>query len=103
VRAAVQSPWATEEQFALFRRYLDVRHADGGMADMDIFEFAAMIEETPVRSRVIEYRGPRNRGEEDGPLLATALTDLLDDGLSMVYSFYEPDQGAALVRHPSDP
>jgi arginyl-tRNA--protein-N-Asp/Glu arginylyltransferase len=58
----VQSPWATEEQYALFRAYLDSRHADGGMADMDIFEFAAMIEETPVRSRVIEYRGPPKPG-----------------------------------------
>ena len=37
------SPWATEEQYALFRRYLDRRHADGGMADMDVFEFAAMV------------------------------------------------------------
>ena len=43
------SPWATEQQYALFRAYLDSRHADGGMADMDIFEFAAMIEETPIR------------------------------------------------------
>ncbi|MEY8840271.1 arginyl-transferase family protein, partial [Cribrihabitans sp. XS_ASV171] len=49
------SPWATDEQYELFRRYLDTRHADGGMADMDVFEFAAMIEETPIRSRVIEY------------------------------------------------
>ena len=49
------TPWATEEQYQLFRSYLDARHADGGMADMDIFEFAAMIEETPVRSRVVEY------------------------------------------------
>ncbi|MCK4711796.1 MAG: arginyltransferase, partial [Marinosulfonomonas sp.] len=40
------SPWATEDQFTLFRRYLEHRHADGGMADMDIFEFAAMVEET---------------------------------------------------------
>ena len=47
------SPWATEDQYALFRRYLDSRHADGGMADMDVFEFAAMIEETPIRSRVL--------------------------------------------------
>ena len=38
------SPWATEDQYELFRRYLDSRHADGGMADMDVFEFAAMIE-----------------------------------------------------------
>ncbi|QUS35360.1 arginyltransferase [Falsirhodobacter algicola] len=78
------APWATEDQYALFRRYLDVRHSDGGMADMDIFEFAAMIEETPIRSRVIEYGGP------DG-LAAVSLTDVFDDGLSMVYSFYDPD------------
>jgi arginine-tRNA-protein transferase len=80
------SPWATEEQYDLFRRYLDARHADGGMADMDVFEFAAMIEETPIRSRVIEYFDP-----ESDKLVATCLTDMLDDGLSMVYSFYEPD------------
>ena len=87
------SPWATEDQFDLFRRYLDSRHADGGMADMDIFEFAAMVEETPIRSRVIEY----SQSDEDGvsALAAVCLTDVLDDGLSMVYSFYAPD----LERH----
>ncbi|MEE4120710.1 MAG: arginyltransferase [Paracoccaceae bacterium] len=96
------SPWATEEQYALFRRYLDSRHADGGMADMDIFEFAAMIEETPVRSRVVEYKLPgladrltAEAAPQGGPhiesdLAAVCLTDVLDDGLSMVYSFYEP-------------
>ena len=82
------SPWATEEQFALFRRYLDGRHAAGGMADMDIFEFAAMVEETPVRSRLVEYHAPEP-GEE--ALRAVCLTDILDDGLSMVYSFFDPD------------
>ncbi|MEM9425475.1 MAG: arginyltransferase [Pseudomonadota bacterium] len=86
------SPWATEDQYALFRAYLDSRHADGGMADMDIFEFAAMIEETPVRSRVVEY-GDRVDGERH--LRAVCLTDVLDDGLSMVYSFYDPDLAAA--------
>lgn len=90
------SPWATEDQFALFRRYLDSRHADGGMADMDIFEYAAMIEETPVRSRVVEYSapaGPQLEGAPGGPrrLVAVCLTDVLDDGLSLVYSFYDPD------------
>ena len=86
------SPWATEEQYALFRTYLDSRHADGGMADMDIFEFAAMIEETPIRSRVVEYARPGAKGKE---LAAVCLTDVLDDGLSMVYSFYDPDDRAA--------
>jgi len=87
---ATSSPWATEDQFALFRRYLDHRHADGGMADMDIFEFAAMIEETPVRSRVIEYFAPGRAGDTRRQLTAVCLTDVLDDGLSMVYSFYDP-------------
>ncbi|SHE57673.1 arginine-tRNA-protein transferase [Ruegeria intermedia] len=81
------SPWATDDQYELFRRYLDTRHADGGMADMDVFEFAAMIEETPIRSRVVEYADP-----ETGNLIAVSLTDVLDDGLSMVYSFYDPDR-----------
>ncbi|MEM9268158.1 MAG: arginyltransferase, partial [Pseudomonadota bacterium] len=82
-----RAPWATEDQYTLFRRYLDSRHADGGMADMDIYEFAAMVEETPVRSRVIEYYDERD-GERD--LVAVCLTDVLEDGLSMVYSFFEP-------------
>ena len=86
LRRRATSPWATEEQYDLFRRYLDVRHADGGMADMDVFEFAAMIEETPIRSRVVEYADP-----EDNALVAVSLTDVLEDGVSMVYSFYSPD------------
>jgi arginine-tRNA-protein transferase len=81
------SPWATEEQYALFRNYLDSRHADGGMADMDVFEFAAMVEETPIRSRVIEYADP-----DTGELIGVCLTDVLGDGVSMVYSFYSPDR-----------
>ncbi|THD84271.1 arginyltransferase [Aliigemmobacter aestuarii] len=85
------SPWATEDQFALFRRYLDARHADGGMADMDIFEFAAMIEETPIRSRVVEYSRPDPETAGGRLLTAVCLTDVFDDGLSMVYSFYDPD------------
>ncbi len=91
MRRNATSPWATEEQFGLFRRYLDTRHADGGMADMDIFEFAAMIEETPIKSRVIEYTRPAGPGERGRPLAAVCLTDVFDDGLSMVYSFYDPD------------
>lgn len=91
-----RTPWASEDQYELFRRYLDHRHADGGMADMDVFEFAAMIEETPIKSRVIEYseRGSDQApgDEPTGPLRAVCLTDVLDDGLSMVYSFFEPDR-----------
>ena len=86
------SPWATEEQFDLFRKYLEARHADGGMADMDVFEFAAMIEETPVRSRVVEYTRTDDSGAPS--LAAVCLTDVLEDGLSLVYSFFDPDLDA---------
>ncbi|GAA0304318.1 arginyltransferase [Rhodovulum strictum] len=92
LRRQSSAPWATEEQYALFRRYLDSRHANGGMADMDIFEFAAMIEETPIRSRVVEYSTDPAPGDRRRTLIAVSLTDILDDGLSMVYSFYEPDR-----------
>ncbi len=92
IKREATSPWATEDQYALFRAYLDQRHADGGMADMDIFEFAAMIEETPVRSRVVEYT---DTAEGERQLRAVCLTDVLDDGLSMVYSFYDPDLARA--------
>lgn len=80
------SPWATEDQYDLFRRYLESRHAMGGMADMDVFEFANMVEETPIRTRVIEYT---DRETQD--LKAVCLTDILDDGVSMVYSFFDPE------------
>lgn len=83
----VTSPWATEDQYALFRRYLESRHASGGMADMDAFEFASMVEETPIRTRVVEYIDAETR-----ELVAVCLTDILDDGVSMVYSFFDPDR-----------
>jgi len=93
VRGA-SSPWATEAQYALFRDYLDSRHATGGMADMDLFEFAAMVEETPIRTRLIEYRDTDvNQDHTEDPyegLRAVSLTDVLDDGVSMVYSFFDP-------------
>ncbi len=86
----VTSAWATEDQYDLFRRYLDSRHADGGMADMDVFEFAAMVEETPVRTRILEYRENGAKGLD--ALAAVCLTDVLDDGLSLVYSFFDPER-----------
>lgn len=92
VQRYVTSAWATEDQYDLFRRYLDSRHADGGMADMDVFEFAAMIEETPVRTRVLEYIAQDMSGRRH--LRAVCLSDVLDDGLSLVYSFFDPDHSA---------
>jgi arginine-tRNA-protein transferase len=80
---------ATMEQFDLLRRYLLARHAEGGMAEMGWPDYVAMVEDTAVRTHMVEYRGPsRDRGP--GDLIACALVDHLGDGLSLVYSFFEP-------------
>ncbi len=80
---------ATMEQFDLLRRYLLARHAQGGMADMTWPDYVAMVEDTAVRTHLIEYRLPSgDRGP--GDLLACVLVDILGDGLSLVYSFYDP-------------
>jgi arginine-tRNA-protein transferase len=86
-RAAVPAE-ATREQFALLRTYLDSRHSGGGMSDMGLFDYVAMVEETPVNTHIVEYRRP------DGTLIAAALSDVLRDGLSMVYSFFHPGEDA---------
>jgi arginine-tRNA-protein transferase len=87
----------TAEQYSLFRAYLDARHADGGMVDMTVLDYSMMVEDSHVRTKLIEYRrrGPDTaiNGRGSGTLLGVALTDVLSDGLSMVYSFYDPDQG----------
>jgi arginine-tRNA-protein transferase len=85
----------SSDQYSLFRSYLDARHAEGGMADMSVLDYAMMVGDSHVDTMVVEYRfrGPDSgfTGRGDGPLIATALTDVLADGLSMVYSFYDPD------------
>jgi arginine-tRNA-protein transferase len=88
----------TSEQYSLFRAYLDARHANGGMVDMTVLDYSMMVEDSHVRTKLIEYRqrgiDSSINGRGAGPLLAVALTDVLSDGLSMVYSFYDPDQRA---------
>jgi len=91
----MRSPTPTSEQYSVFRAYLDARHRDGGMADMTVLDYAMMIEDSHVETKLIEYRlrGPDSgiTGRGAGRLLAVALTDVLSDGLSMVYSFFDPD------------
>ena len=87
----------TSEQYSVFRAYLDARHRDGGMVDMTVLDYAMMIEDSHVDTRVVEYRrrGPDTgiTGRGAGDILAVALSDVLSDGLSMVYSFFEPGEG----------
>ena len=79
-------PRATGEQFELFRGYERSRHGDGEMALMDYSDYRAMVEDTPVDTRMIEFR------DADGRLVAALLVDRLGDGLSGVYKFFAPDR-----------
>jgi len=78
---------ASQEQFELFQRYQQSRHGDGEMARMGFMEYRGMVEETAVGTALVEFRAP------DGKLMAACLFDRLGDGLSAVYSFFDP--GAA--------
>ena len=86
----------SSEQYSLFRTYLDSRHRRGGMSDMTVLDYAMMVEDTHVETQIIEYRrrGPDTfiTGKGVGELIAVALTDRMADGLSMVYSFFDPAQ-----------
>ena len=78
----------SSEQYNLFRRYLDARHQKGGMSDMSVLDYAMMVEDTHVHTKIIEYRlreeGSSLQQRPQGELLAVALTDRMGDGLSMV-------------------
>ncbi len=87
---------ATLEQFRMFQRYQRSRHADSDMAAMTFGDYQAMVEDSPVATKIAELRNM------SGALLGVGLYDPLDDGLSAVYSFYAPEQpkrslGTALV------
>jgi leucyl-tRNA---protein transferase len=88
LHAAPVEPWATDEQFSILRRYLDARHKGGGMSEMTMFDYVAMVEDSAVDTHLVEYRlqGP---GGAPGALAAVCLADTLRDGLSMVYSYYD--------------
>jgi arginine-tRNA-protein transferase len=80
----------SSEQYALFRDYIAARHADGGMAEMSVLDYSLMVEDSVVETFVTEYRlKPDENGET--PLLGVSLCDRLSDGISMVYSFFDPD------------
>jgi arginine-tRNA-protein transferase len=92
---AISDAEPSTEQYSLFRKYLDARHRKGGMSDMTVLDYAMMVEDTHVNTKIIEYRrrGPDSfiTGKGRGELLAVALSDMMADGLSMVYSYFDPD------------
>lgn len=86
LQASERPSKATEEQFALFERYLSSRHADGGMANMGWNEYRAMVEDSPKNSLMVEWR------HADERLAGVSITDRFKSGLSGVYKFFDPEE-----------
>lgn len=81
----VTTPRLTMEYYALYDRYITERHADGDMYPPSPSQFMSFLVEGKQPSQFLEFRLP------DGRLIAVAVIDLLDQGLSALYTFYDPD------------
>ncbi len=84
VKAATAAATATNEHFALFATYLNSRHGKGDMARMDFHDYRELVEDTPLDTFIVEFREPGGR------LIGACLTDRIVNGLSAVYSFFDP-------------
>jgi len=84
IKRIIVRPFAKKDHYALFQQYVQARHKAGGMSDMSFSEFSSMVEDSKVSTKLIEYR------DANSILLGVCLTDVLDDGVSMVYSFFDP-------------